>query len=208
MTGGPCLVLIEGTFADVWAEEVTGTYYAVLAMAAYVGAGAGMTFFLPASFHRYSSANPGTHSCRTLDRRLRFCIHELAMDSMDHHHACSRSIPLRHRHARDISPTCPETPGETGWTATTEASTRWERDIPPGHVQNYGADAPANALRRTGRGPRVAVPWFQLRRHLRLLHRCPSRLTESIQLLHPAGRPRFYRGHRRLYTSFHNFHHY
>ncbi|MCJ1250525.1 hypothetical protein MMC30_007753 [Trapelia coarctata] len=41
MTGGPCLVLIEGTFADVWAEELTGTYYAVLAMASYVGAGAG-----------------------------------------------------------------------------------------------------------------------------------------------------------------------
>ena len=46
MTGGPCLVLIEGTFADVWAEEVTGTYYAVLAMASYIGAGAGRLLFL------------------------------------------------------------------------------------------------------------------------------------------------------------------
>lgn len=46
MTGAPCLVLIEGTFADVWAEEVTGTYYAVLAMASYIGAGAGMVSLL------------------------------------------------------------------------------------------------------------------------------------------------------------------
>ncbi|KAI9675674.1 MAG: hypothetical protein M1817_001041 [Caeruleum heppii] len=39
--GGPCLVLIEGTFADVWGEHVTVTYYAVLSLASFVGAAAG-----------------------------------------------------------------------------------------------------------------------------------------------------------------------
>lgn len=41
--GGPCLVLIEGTFADVWPASTTGTYYAVLSLASYVGAAAGMS---------------------------------------------------------------------------------------------------------------------------------------------------------------------
>lgn len=43
-TGGPALVLIEGTFADVWSVEVTGTYYAVLTGASYVGAACGEPF--------------------------------------------------------------------------------------------------------------------------------------------------------------------
>jgi len=43
--GGPCLVLIEGTFADIWSADQTNTYYAVLGLASYVGAAAG-TFFL------------------------------------------------------------------------------------------------------------------------------------------------------------------
>ncbi|KAI4104893.1 MAG: hypothetical protein L6R37_003017 [Teloschistes peruensis] len=37
--GGPCLVLIEGTFADVWSAHMTVTYYAFLSLASYVGAG-------------------------------------------------------------------------------------------------------------------------------------------------------------------------
>lgn len=41
--GGPCLVLIEGTFADVWPVSATGTYYSVLTMASYIGAGCGMS---------------------------------------------------------------------------------------------------------------------------------------------------------------------
>ena len=41
--GGPCLVLIEGTFADVWAAEATGVYYAILAISSYVGTGCGMS---------------------------------------------------------------------------------------------------------------------------------------------------------------------
>jgi len=39
--GGPCLVLIEGTFADIWSAETTNTYYAFLACASYFGAAAG-----------------------------------------------------------------------------------------------------------------------------------------------------------------------
>lgn len=40
-TGGPCLVLIEGTFADVWSANTTNTYYAVLGLASYIGAACG-----------------------------------------------------------------------------------------------------------------------------------------------------------------------
>ncbi len=41
--GGPCLVLIEGTFADVWSANVTVTYYGALTLASFIGAGAGET---------------------------------------------------------------------------------------------------------------------------------------------------------------------
>ncbi|KAL8705669.1 MAG: hypothetical protein Q9201_001237 [Fulgogasparrea decipioides] len=37
--GGPCLVLIEGTFADVWSAHITVTYYSFLSLASYIGAG-------------------------------------------------------------------------------------------------------------------------------------------------------------------------
>ena len=43
--GGPCLVLIEGTFADVWAAETTNTYYAFLGVASYFGAATGAVMF-------------------------------------------------------------------------------------------------------------------------------------------------------------------
>jgi DHA1 family multidrug resistance protein-like MFS transporter len=39
--GGPCLVLIEGNFADIWSAETTNTYYAFLGTAAYIGAACG-----------------------------------------------------------------------------------------------------------------------------------------------------------------------
>ena len=39
--GGPCIVLIEGTFADIWSAETTNTYYGFLGTAQYVGAGLG-----------------------------------------------------------------------------------------------------------------------------------------------------------------------
>jgi DHA1 family multidrug resistance protein-like MFS transporter len=39
--GGPCLVLIEGTFADIWSAETTNTYYAFFGTAAYISAACG-----------------------------------------------------------------------------------------------------------------------------------------------------------------------
>ena len=39
--GGPCVVLIEGTFADVWSADVTVAYYSVLASAAFIGTASG-----------------------------------------------------------------------------------------------------------------------------------------------------------------------
>lgn len=39
--GGPCLVLIEGTFADVWSPDYTVTYYSFLTLASYIGAACG-----------------------------------------------------------------------------------------------------------------------------------------------------------------------
>jgi DHA1 family multidrug resistance protein-like MFS transporter len=39
--GGPSLVLIEGTFADIWSAETTNTYYAFLGAASYIGAALG-----------------------------------------------------------------------------------------------------------------------------------------------------------------------
>ena len=39
--GGPCLVLIEGTFADIWSAKTTNTYYAFLGTAQFFGAALG-----------------------------------------------------------------------------------------------------------------------------------------------------------------------
>ncbi|KAL8722696.1 MAG: hypothetical protein Q9225_000863 [Loekoesia sp. 1 TL-2023] len=44
--GGPCLVLIEGTFADVWSAHITVTYYSFLSLASYVGTGCGKLYAL------------------------------------------------------------------------------------------------------------------------------------------------------------------
>jgi MFS transporter, DHA1 family, multidrug resistance protein len=43
--GGPCLVLIEGTFADIWPAATTNSYYSFLAAAANIGAGLGECFY-------------------------------------------------------------------------------------------------------------------------------------------------------------------
>jgi MFS transporter, DHA1 family, multidrug resistance protein len=44
--GGPCLVLIEGTFADCWRGHTTVTYYSILSLSSYIGAACG----LPSSY--------------------------------------------------------------------------------------------------------------------------------------------------------------
>ena len=44
--GGPCLVLIEGTFADVWSAKTTVAYYSFLALASFIGAACGKLHFV------------------------------------------------------------------------------------------------------------------------------------------------------------------
>jgi MFS transporter, DHA1 family, multidrug resistance protein len=39
--GGPSLVLIDGTFADIWSADTTNTYYAFLGASSYIGAALG-----------------------------------------------------------------------------------------------------------------------------------------------------------------------
>ena len=46
--GGPVLVLIEGTYADVWSVNATVTYYATLTLASFIGAAAGKFRYTPA----------------------------------------------------------------------------------------------------------------------------------------------------------------
>lgn len=41
LLGGPIVVLIEGTYADIWPPQKTLTYYANLAWASYLGAACG-----------------------------------------------------------------------------------------------------------------------------------------------------------------------
>jgi MFS transporter, DHA1 family, multidrug resistance protein len=41
LTGGPCLVLLEGTFADIWSAKTTNTYYAFQSWAQFVGTALG-----------------------------------------------------------------------------------------------------------------------------------------------------------------------
>ncbi|KAI9850243.1 MAG: hypothetical protein M1838_005969 [Thelocarpon superellum] len=55
--GGPCLALIEGTFADIWSADATVTYYSVLSLASYVGAACGPLiggFVVPATSWRWT----------------------------------------------------------------------------------------------------------------------------------------------------------
>jgi DHA1 family multidrug resistance protein-like MFS transporter len=83
--GGPALVLIEGTFADVWSAAVTGRYYAVLTGASYVGAACGEPpHLLPYPLTCLSLPLLPTKSrtftyklscTRTLNRRLRIRLH-------------------------------------------------------------------------------------------------------------------------------------
>ena len=39
--GGPALVLIEGTYADIWSADYTVTYYAGLTLASFLGTASG-----------------------------------------------------------------------------------------------------------------------------------------------------------------------
>ncbi len=52
--GGPCLVLIEGTFADVWSAKITVAYYSFLALASFIGAACGK--FHPMIFNKLAGS--------------------------------------------------------------------------------------------------------------------------------------------------------
>ena len=51
--GGPSLVLIEGTFADMWSARTTVTYYSFLTLASYLGAAFGMHSSFSPSHRRW-----------------------------------------------------------------------------------------------------------------------------------------------------------
>ena len=53
--GGPIVVNVEGTFADIWSPRHTVTYYSFLAAAQYLGASVGM--IQAAKCHIYQTAN-------------------------------------------------------------------------------------------------------------------------------------------------------
>ncbi len=93
--GGPALVLIEGTFADVWSGDATLTYYSVLTLASYVGVAAGTsTFTLEHALSELTNAS-NRSSC------LWLCYHgrRLEMDPVDDSHDRSRRLLHWHRDA-------------------------------------------------------------------------------------------------------------
>ncbi|KAI5460431.1 major facilitator superfamily domain-containing protein [Mariannaea sp. PMI_226] len=88
--GGPCLVLIEGTFADVWPAEKTVTYYSFLTAASYLGAAFGpiiggfvfaakgpawlswVTLFFATIAMAFGAAMPETYGREILRTRIRY----------------------------------------------------------------------------------------------------------------------------------------
>jgi MFS family permease len=91
--GGPCLVLIEGTFADVWSADSTNTYYSVLAASANIGAGLGTCKHISRIFKRLA------HHSRSSHPRFHRARHFLALDPISQSHGHVRRFPLRRRHA-------------------------------------------------------------------------------------------------------------
>jgi MFS family permease len=67
--GGPCLVLIEGTFADVWSATHTVTYYSFLTLASYIGAACGMNLLI--SIQVYSNLFSKDHLLEALSSQIK-----------------------------------------------------------------------------------------------------------------------------------------
>ena len=102
--GGPCLVLIEGTFADVWSANMTVAYYSSLALASFIGAACGkLHSILLISWQAYTSS-------RAPHRRLCRRLWWLAMDTVDRSDPYSRHLPLWHCAAGYLPTRNPETP--------------------------------------------------------------------------------------------------
>ena len=94
--GGPTLILIEGTYADVFSPAATLLYYADLTIAEYSGAICGMTETL---FNSYAILTP---SARTHCQRVHSCSRRLEMDAVYVFDDIPRCVPVRHRYAGDI----------------------------------------------------------------------------------------------------------
>ena len=150
--GGPCLVLIEGTFADVWSADYTITYYAMLSLASYVGAAAG----------RHTIVGPGRallirSLCRTCDRRLRRRSQRLAVVPVGRPDARPRSIPSRYWDSRNL-PTIHRGPkSETTWCPPQPRSSP-ERCHHHRHASSHSFHTPQNARQRTHRRHDQSLP--------------------------------------------------
>ncbi|KAF2713124.1 MFS general substrate transporter [Pleomassaria siparia CBS 279.74] len=106
LAGGPCLVLIEGTFADIWSAETTNTYYAFLGIASYFGAATGPVvgnFVVQAGSWRWSSYT-------TLLLILLTFAFGIGMPE-----TYGREIPRRRNKARGLAPPS-QAPAESGIT--------------------------------------------------------------------------------------------
>ena len=125
--GGPCLVLIEGTFADIWSANTTVVYYSFLALAAFIGTACG-------KLRLGGSISWRAHSSyRTSNRRLYRRIRWLAMDSVDCSDPCSRCLSLRRRPTRYLSTRNSETPSQTqGHASEAHGCSKWSH--PARHV--------------------------------------------------------------------------
>lgn len=92
--GGPCLVLIEGTFADCWRGHTTVTYYSILSLSSYIGAACGQSLSQQEGVHY-----PAENIHRTSSMRLCFRLEKLALDPICHSHGCSGRVSHRNWNA-------------------------------------------------------------------------------------------------------------
>lgn len=93
--GGPCLVLIEGTFADCWRGHTTVTYYAILSLSSYIGAACGRF----SSYSAFEDFQTDYVNNRTSCLWLRLRLDKLALDPIRHSDDCSSRVSPWSRHA-------------------------------------------------------------------------------------------------------------
>lgn len=95
--GGPIVVLIEGTYADIWPPQKTLLYYSNLAWASYLGAAAG----------KHTSRGPNItqliDSLRSSRQRLHRPKSILGMDSICSTHRLPSRFAVCGRHAGNLS---------------------------------------------------------------------------------------------------------
>lgn len=180
--GGPCLVLIEGTFADCWRGHTTVTYYSVLSLSSYIGAACGMAFMT------LSQRPNASTSFRMLIMRSRaaywgvcLCIYQLAMDSVRHINACSCGTSSWHRTSRNLQQVHFKTAGRKTWTSSTKVIVRSERCNPTRYGAGDFPDTLQNAVHGAHRCLNQYICGFQFRGALPMVHRRPSRFASSLR---------------------------